>query len=124
MRAENKNIFQKPLDTEFGCVMVPVWRRNMEQIIGIAITSLVSPVILSVVRYIFSERRNRRRQEETTEKFALELHRLKMLALKCVITNNELSRQARLDAYDEYRKAGGNSWVHDYVVKNLHYIED
>jgi hypothetical protein len=84
----------------------------MTQIICTAVAALVSPVLLRLLEYFFKERQERKRMME-------ELHRFKMLALKCVITNRELSRQARLDAYDEYRKEGGNSWVDVYVTKNL-----
>jgi hypothetical protein len=49
---------------------------------------------------------------------------MNMLLLKCVITNKELSRQARLDAYDEYKKKGGNSWVDGYALSNLKISEE
>jgi hypothetical protein len=65
----------------------------------------------------FRERVERRRQAE-------ELRRLKMLVLKCIITNRELSRHARLDAYDEYKREGGNSWVDAYALKFLKNIEE
>jgi hypothetical protein len=84
----------------------------MEQIISTAIAAFASPVILRLLEYFFKERAERRRQAE-------DLRRFKMLALKCIITNKELSDQVRLDAYDEYRKEGGNSWVGTYVAKNF-----
>jgi hypothetical protein len=88
----------------------------MTQIVCTVIAAFVSPVLLRLLEYLFKERQERRRQAE-------ELYRFRMLALKCVITNKELSLQARLDAYDEYKKEGGNSWVDAYVVKYLKNIE-
>jgi hypothetical protein len=44
--------------------------------------------------------------------------------VQIVITNRELSRQARLDAYDEYKKEGGNSWVDTYVSDNVRAIKE
>jgi hypothetical protein len=82
------------------------------QIACTVIAALVSPALLRLFEYLFKERAARRRQAE-------EMHRFTMLALKCVITNKELSNQARLDAYDAYKKEGGNSWVDTYVVRHL-----
>jgi membrane protein YqaA with SNARE-associated domain len=87
------------------------------QILCTTIAAVVSPVLLYLLGYFFKERSERRRQAE-------ELRRFKMLSLKCVITNKELSCQARLDAYDEYKKEGGNSWIDAYVVKHLKNIEE
>jgi hypothetical protein len=49
--------------------------------------------------------------------------RLGTLLLKCVITNKELSRSARLEAYGEYKAGGGNGWVDRYVARYLNDIE-
>jgi hypothetical protein len=57
----------------------------MTQIICTVVAVVVSPVLLRLLEYFFTERRDSRRQAE-------ELHRFKMLALKCVIANGELSR--------------------------------
>jgi hypothetical protein len=84
----------------------------MTQIMCTALAAIVSPVALRLLEYFFKERRERREQAE-------KLRRFTMLALKCAITNEAFSHQARLDAYDEYRKEGGNSWVDAYVVKHL-----
>jgi hypothetical protein len=89
----------------------------MEQIISTVIAAFASPVVLRLLEYFFKERTERRRQAE-------ELRRFKMLALKCVITNKELSSQTRLEAYDEYKKEGGNSWVDAYAAKYLKNIEE
>jgi hypothetical protein len=89
----------------------------MTQIVCTAIAAVVSLALLRSLEYFFRERVERRRQAE-------ELRRLKMLVLKCVITNRELSRQARLDAYDEYKREGGNSWVDVYALKFLKNIEE
>jgi hypothetical protein len=96
----------------------------MIQIICTVTAAVFSPVLLRILEYFFMERREHRRQAEEARRQAEELHRCKMLALKCVITNGELSRQARLDAYDEYKREGGNSWVDAYVVRHLNNIED
>jgi hypothetical protein len=89
----------------------------VKQIICTVAAAVLSPVLLRFLEYFFKERQECQRRVE-------ELHRFKMLALKCVIANKELSCQARLDAYDEYKKEGGNSWVDAYVVKHLKNIED
>jgi hypothetical protein len=81
------------------------------------IAAILSPILLRSLEYFFRERQDRRRQAEESRRF-------KMLVLKCVITNKELSRQARLDAYDEYKREGGNSWVDGYALKNLKVDED
>jgi hypothetical protein len=91
----------------------------MEQAVYTVIAAVASPVLLRVLEYLFKERQERRRQAEELEQFRQELHRFTMLALKCVVTNKELSLQARLDAYDEYKKAGGNSWLDRYVSEHL-----
>ncbi|MDR1216013.1 MAG: hypothetical protein LBK25_04955, partial [Treponema sp.] len=39
--------------------------------------------------------------------------------LKLQITDEQLPPSYRLDAYDEYKQLGGNSWVDDYVKKYL-----
>jgi hypothetical protein len=84
----------------------------MIQVVCTVTAAVVSPVILRLLEYFFKERQERRRMAE-------ELRRFKMLVLKCVITNKELSRQARLDAYDEYKREGGNSWVDLYMAGQI-----
>jgi hypothetical protein len=96
----------------------------MTQVVCTVIAAVASPVLLRFLEYAFKERQERRRQEEELQKQAEELHRFKMLLLKCVITNKELSRQTRLDAYDEYKREGGNSWVDGYVLSNLKISEE
>jgi branched-subunit amino acid transport protein AzlD len=96
----------------------------MIQIICTVAAAMVSPVLLRLLEYFFREKQERRRQAEELERFALEMQKFKMLVLKCVITNKELSRQARLDAYDEYKREGGNSWVDGYVLSHLRIAED
>jgi hypothetical protein len=39
--------------------------------------------------------------------------------LKLQITDEQLPPSYRLQAYDEYKQVGGNSWVDDYVEKYL-----
>jgi hypothetical protein len=82
----------------------------MLQVVYIVIAAVVSLALLWLLEYVFKERH--RQTEEI------------MLALTCVITNKELSRQARLDAYDEYKKLGGNGWVDGYVSGNLRIQEE
>jgi hypothetical protein len=65
----------------------------------------------------------RRSEERDREQREREQRRLSMLLLKCIITNKELSRSARLEAYDEYKAAGGNGWVDRYVARYLNDIE-
>jgi hypothetical protein len=89
----------------------------MNQVLGIVIAALASPVVLRILEYVFKERQERRQRVE-------ELRRFKLLALKCCITNKELSQQARLDAYDEYKKEGGNNWVDAYAMKHLKGMEE
>jgi hypothetical protein len=96
----------------------------MAQIIYTVTASLASFALLRVAEYFIKERRERRRQTEEIEKLHQEMRRFEMLALKCVITNKELSKQARLDAYDEYKHLGGNSWVDGYVLKYLSILEN
>jgi hypothetical protein len=103
----------------------------MIQIICTIIAAVVSPALMLALSYFVKDRQERRRQEEETGKLrqALENSRQEtqefyMLALKCAITNRELSRQARLEAYDKYKKAGGNSWVDGYAAKYLKIVED
>jgi hypothetical protein len=84
----------------------------MTQVVCTVIAAIVSPALLRLLEYVFRERQERRKQ-------TAEQRRLKALLLKCVITNKELSRQTRLDAYDEYKREGGNSWVDVYVLSNL-----
>jgi hypothetical protein len=76
-------------------------------------------VLGKIFEYLIKGRQERKQRAEESRRWEEELHRFKMLALKCVITNKELSRQARLDAYDEYTREGGNSWVKTYVSDNL-----
>jgi hypothetical protein len=89
----------------------------MTQVVYTVIAAVVSPVLLRLLEYFFRERRERRRQAEEAQKAYL-------LALKCVITNRALGWQTRLEAYEEYKKLGGNSWVDVYVTKLLKDVED
>jgi hypothetical protein len=63
-------------------------------------------------------------QEEELEKLRQETRKCHLLALKCVITNPELDRQVRLDAYDEYKSLGGTGWVDTYVSDTLRAIKE
>jgi hypothetical protein len=103
----------------------------MTQIIVPIVVAIGGPVVMRLLSYFSKERQERhdweervgrleermRRQEEGMREFML-------LALKSVITNRELSEQARLDAYDGYKSLGGNSWVDAYVMKYLKSIGD
>jgi DNA-binding protein H-NS len=98
----------------------------MTQIIYTVAAAVVSPIIIMLLEYLFKERRERRRRAEETRrqmedmrKCMAEIQKFKLLALKCVITNRELSSQARLEAYAEYKTYGGNSWVDQYVLQHL-----
>jgi hypothetical protein len=82
------------------------------QIVCTVFGTIVSPAMFLLLGYVFKGRKDRQREAEQQRRY-------NMLLLKCVITNKELSRQARLDAYDEYKKLGGNSWVDGYVLKEL-----
>jgi hypothetical protein len=107
----------------------------MAQIVCTVIAVVVSPVLLLILEYVFKDRQARRREaERRAEELRVfdsrvsgmksEVLAMRMLLLKCVITNKEFSRQARLDAYDEYKKLGGNSWVDGYVVSRLKISEE
>jgi hypothetical protein len=107
------------------------WRRDMEQVVYTAVATFVSFVLVRTGEYFIRGRRERRRQAEEFEEFRQEVEKLHMetrevykAALKGIITNETLGTQARFDAYDEYRKAGGNSWVDRYVEKHLKNIGD
>jgi hypothetical protein len=89
----------------------------MNQIIGTIAAAALSPALLRLLEYFFREQQERRRQAE-------ESLRVKVLVLKCVITNNELSRQDRPDAYYEYKRESGNSGFDKYVLERLQNIED
>jgi hypothetical protein len=96
-------------------------------IIQIACTVLgtvVSPAMFLLLGYVFKGRKDRQIRLAEQQAVALKVHNMNMLLLKCVITNKELSRQARLDAYDEYKKLGGNSWVDGYVLSYLKISEE
>jgi hypothetical protein len=95
----------------------------MIQIICTVIAAVVSPTLTLLLSSFFKNWQERRRQSKEMEKFCLEMREFKLLALKCVITNKELSYQARLDAYDKYKEAGGNSWVDGYANQYLKNIE-
>jgi hypothetical protein len=81
--------------------------------------TLVSPGVLLLLQYFFRERKERRLREEEMRKQAEEMSEFKLLALQCVITNRELELRTRLDAYDRYKRMGGNSWVDRYVLRYL-----
>lgn len=42
-----------------------------------------------------------------------------LLALRSIIANNSLPEDYRLASYDDYKKKGGNSWVHEYVKEEI-----
>jgi hypothetical protein len=96
----------------------------MTQVVYTVIAAVVSPMLFRLLEYIFKERQERQRHIKELQDFELKLQEMNMLLLECVITNKELSRQARLDAYDEYKKKGGNSWVDGYVLSNLKISEE
>lgn len=48
-----------------------------------------------------------------------EMSALYKLTLRSNIVNPNLPKSARLDMYDDYKKHGFNSWVDEYVEKNL-----
>jgi hypothetical protein len=48
-----------------------------------------------------------------------EMKATRLDVLKLQITDEQLSPSYRLQAYDEYTRLGGNSWVGDYVKKYL-----
>lgn len=56
---------------------------------------------------------------EKLESLDREQHENNLLALRSIITNVSLPRDYRLAAYDDYTEKGGNSWVHEYVRKEL-----
>jgi hypothetical protein len=82
---------------------------SSETVIALIIAAIGSPLCLRFFEWLVTKN---------------EIKTFKLLALKCTITNKELSKQARLDAYDAYKKLGGNSWIDDYVNKNIRTIED
>lgn len=59
------------------------------------------------------------RLEDNDESVAERLERNEKLILKLTIVDKNMPRSARLEAYDEYRLIGGNSWVENYVQQNL-----
>lgn len=42
-----------------------------------------------------------------------------LLALRSIITNTSLPIDYRLASFDTYVEKGGNSWIHDYVKKEI-----
>jgi hypothetical protein len=89
----------------------------MLQIICTVIASVASPALLLLLDYLVKDRWERRRRVEDMREF-------KLLVLKSIITNKGLSYQARFEAYDEYKKLGGNSWVDGYAAKYFKITED
>jgi hypothetical protein len=89
----------------------------MIQIICTVVASVASPALMLLLSYFVKDRWERRRQAE-------EMREFKLLVLKSIITNKGLSDQARFEAYDKYRKLGGNSWVDGYAVQYLKIAED
>jgi Mn2+/Fe2+ NRAMP family transporter len=90
------------------------------QIVCTVLGTVVSPAMFLLLGYVFKGRKDRQGEEERRAEesrildsrmsaMGSEIMAMNMLLLKCVITNKELSRQARLDAYDKYKKLGGNS---------------
>jgi hypothetical protein len=89
------------------------------QLCTTVLTVILAQALSSFVSYVVA----RRSEERDRDRRNREQQRLNLLLLKCVITNKELSRSARLEAYDEYKAAGGNGWVDRYVAKYLNDIE-
>lgn len=60
---------------------------------------------------------------ETSEKSnverAEEVNHVYKLVLRSSIVNESIPRSARLDMYDDYKKAGFNSWVDSYAETHL-----
>ena len=97
----------------------------MGQVIS-SILPFTGTALALAIKYVFDERRARRKEaawmlrvEESMRVQTEDNRKTRLLALKSIITNKELSEQARLDAYDEYKADGGNGWVARYVAKNL-----
>lgn len=42
-----------------------------------------------------------------------------LLALRSIITNTSLPVDYRLASFDSYVQKGGNSWIHDYVAREI-----
>ncbi len=51
-----------------------------------------------------------------------DIRKLSLDVLQLKVTNKELPSYARIAAYDEYKRRGGNSWL-DYYVKNEQILE-
>jgi hypothetical protein len=103
----------------------------MIQIIVPIAVAIVGPIAMRLLDAFGREQQERRaweervgRLEERMCKQEEEMREFKLLILRCLITNKELGVQARLDAYDKYKKAGGNSWVDAYYAKYLMSSED
>lgn len=48
-----------------------------------------------------------------------QLHELKQMTRRTMITNTNLPKHVRLDIYKEYKNEGGNSWIDEYVENNI-----
>jgi hypothetical protein len=57
--------------------------------------------------------------KNTLKALEVEMKSTRLDVLKLQITDEQLPPSYRLDAYDEYKELGGNSWVDDYVKKYL-----
>jgi hypothetical protein len=99
----------------------------MEHFIEIGRTMVATGVTFAlgkVFEYLIKGRQERRQREEAFRRLEERLCRVELRSLKCIITNRELSFEIRHEAYDEYKKLGGNSWVDGYVLKHLIRSED
>jgi hypothetical protein len=56
---------------------------------------------------------------ENSAELKNKLNDINLDILKLQITNERLPASYRLQAYDEYKRLGGNSWVDEYTVKYL-----
>jgi hypothetical protein len=65
-----------------------------------------------------------RRWEERLRGWEERLCRVELRSLKCIIVNEELDIAARFEAYDEYKKLGGNGWIDAYASGHLTLSKD
>jgi hypothetical protein len=57
--------------------------------------------------------------KDTVEKLSSNIAEMKMIELKEIITNTQLPPNLRGEAYDEYIRRGGNSWVQAYFAREV-----
>jgi hypothetical protein len=98
----------------------------LEKIIISAIGPSVVFFASQILAYFIKGRQEQKKRAEEIKDIQRQLEDIRqetrefyMLTLKCAVTNKEFSEQARLDAYDRYKKMGGNSWVDGYAIKFL-----